>query len=242
MTKLYVPKHVASYLSMGPKFMLPSYSNFTCAAVNADFAQVLTSLNRLGNYEVMHEPMLRNLREAHRISMGVDYYVSRADQRMLFAAQAVEEFLQLHPDIMVVDGDKGKKTGLIYRNEFDTMCMGFLRNGVTSGQYVFHAQLRLDVYMAKLRAMYVDFIAKFNMYSGTRHLYMGLTSAQESIAAGRNAEVYHVLSSVEWVVPKFIPTVKYHKTPLTIRPVISKKGSASMSVGKVIVRALEQMR
>lgn len=242
MTKLSIPAYVSSFLSLGPKFVLPSYGFFTDAAVSEDWRVFHSSLHRYGCSEALYQPLLGLLRCAHSESMGCIAFVSRAEQRILYQANAVEEYLQCHPEIMVVEGDKGKKTGLIDRGEFDKMCLAFLFKGVRSGQYKYHASLHLPTYLDASRKNYMDLIGSYCMDGGCKRLYLPSYDDLTDIADGRNRRVYQVLKRAEWKVPTFIPSVKYHKTPLAIRPVVSKKGSASVSVGIIISEALTLMR
>lgn len=49
------------------------------------------------------------------------------------------------------------------------------------------------------------------------------------------------LSRVDWKIPVFRPTLKCHKTPIKIRPVISKRRTANTQVGKVICSAFSKI-
>lgn len=242
MTPLAVPAYVASYLSLGPKFMLPSFGKFTNSAVTTDFNTVLASLRSAGCMEAVREPNLTQLRSTHATSLGAGHNLSLGDQRVLYQAQAVEEYLELHSDVMVVEGDKGKKVGLISRQQFDEMCMKFLLGGVRAGQYKLRTGLNVKDYQIHLKEQYDVMVQAFHPNTGAKHLYLSLGEADVPLCDGRNRKVHYVLSHAEWRMPMFIPTVKYHKTPLSLRPVVSKKGSASVAVGRVICEALTRIR
>lgn len=242
MTSLDVPAYVSSYLSLGPKYMLPSFGHFNEEAVAKDWDCLYSTLHRAGCLEALFQPLLGRLKYVHKESMGSVRQFRRRELRVMYQAQAVEEYLCTHPSVMVVDGDKGKKTGLIERSEFDKMCLKFLSKGVSSGQYKSYSSLCLETYLGSSRAHYMCIVNSYNPSSGMKRLYLPSCKDSEKLADGRNLRVYHVLKKAEWVVPTFIPSVKYHKTPLAIRPVVSKKGSASMSVGVIVSEALTLMR
>lgn len=54
------------------------------------------------------------------------------------------------------------------------------------------------------------------------------------ILSGLNAKVRFDLSKKAWGVPHFRPTIKCHKDPRQLRPVICKRGTPSICVGEVI--------
>lgn len=57
-----------------------------------------------------------------------------------------------------------------------------------------------------------------------------------------NVYVRRTLSRISWKIPILRPTLKCHKNPANIRPVISKRGIASIQVGKVICFALSKIK
>lgn len=63
---------------------------------------------------------------------------------------------------------------------------------------------------------------------------------QKERILGRNMSVANMLRNhLLWGMPTFHPTVKYHKTPLKLRPIISKRGTPSIAIGSVIKDALK---
>lgn len=57
----------------------------------------------------------------------------------------------------------------------------------------------------------------------------------------RNESVSYWLNGVSWRMPSLRPTAKFHKDPWKIRPVISKRFSPSIPLGKIIKKAFRRI-
>lgn len=81
-------------------------------------------------------------------------------------------------------------------------------------------------------------------FDGCLYLPRGdsLDAPYYSLLRGRNAKVADVLDKLRWGMPNFRPTIKYHKDPLKLRPVICKRGTPSIGVGKLINSVLKEVR
>lgn len=78
-----------------------------------------------------------------------------------------------------------------------------------------------------------------------RYLYMphGLDMNAEyyKILHSGNRKVGYTLKNICLGMPRFRPTIKLHKDPRKVRPVISKRGTPSITIGRVIRKAFENV-
>lgn len=105
-------------------------------------------------------------------------------------------------------------------------------------------------YLDEVREKFSAFISRLAPSGKAFHdlyeqLYMPasyiVTFNDKCTLRGMNAYVIKALSTVTWAFPHFCPRVKFHKDPVAVRPVISKRGSPSITLGKVIISCLSKI-
>lgn len=136
MTRLVVPSYLASYFSWGPKFMLPPHSRVCPGEHDADWEVVRKTL-RDSHYDLhSSDPRVAALKQSYQTHAGGDYYVRRKSRFMLALASAAGEFLAEHSTrALIVEGDKGKRGGLMYRADFARLTDAFINDGISCGEY-----------------------------------------------------------------------------------------------------------
>lgn len=251
MTSLTIPPTVSSFLSLGPKFMLSSFT-LLCEEEKKDFWEhMLYMLEGAGystiRYHFEHEELLR----AYNEHVGDRYYVKSKSKGFLLAAYETNKFLKdHHTGYAFVEGDKGKVVGLLPRKLFIELCDGFIQSGLASGNYKEFVIADEASFLVSVKDIYMDFIAPLNrlhhkrsfqgefLFVPSPHAY---TPATLKELQKMNAYVRGSLLRANWKVPVFRPTLKFHKNPLKVRPVISKRDTPSIVVGRVIRYALNQI-
>lgn len=67
-------------------------------------------------------------------------------------------------------------------------------------------------------------------------------SSYEAVVRGLNQYVYECLNGCAWGFPSFRPSIKYHKDPLKLRPIVCKRGTPSIGVGNAIRYVVSKVR
>lgn len=135
-------------------------------------------------------------------------------------------FLQgLRKSAIIVNGDKGKKVGLVYKTDYSKLCETFLTGAMSTGMYV-------ELYLEDESAFLQQIVKQYNSSSDIVNLrnrsskgsclyVSGLRPCNEERLVGLNKQVSYTLSKIKWRFPSFSPTLKFHKSPIVLRPVIS---------------------
>lgn len=134
-TTLPVPCTVSSFLSLGPKFILPS---FTLVGPGEKDDGWFTLLSKLGGVDYFVENSVLDFQELQRLyeaHVGDRYSLSRIDRSILMLAATTCNYLRRVRHLaMVVEGDKGKLVGLVYRASYCDMVDAYLTAGLESGK------------------------------------------------------------------------------------------------------------
>lgn len=242
LTSLNVPENVNTFLSYGPKFMLPAFSLSSVKDKDNIWNTILKMLENSGyttiRYNFEHVE-LKNLFLQH---IGDNYHISRQCRKLLSIAAETHEFLKQHKnETILVEGDKGKKIGLMWRDQFADLSDNFILDGIKSGQYIEHNPDDVSSFLSTTQTTYKNNVSTFisSMYHPNHVNLFYISKAnptphESKFIQGMNAYVKRTLTKVEWNVPIYRPTLKLHKDPLKVRPVICKRHTPSISVGKVI--------
>lgn len=243
MTNIQLPSCVSSFLSLGPKFMLPNSTLMSSSDKDGMWDLILDMLERCGYGTIRkffeHDDLLQDFKK----HVGDNNLITRLDRHLLTIASATDKFLKLHrTNICLVEGDKGKVCGLLSRDVFVTLCEEFISKGLDCGRYVYLNVDSEDFLLTSKQKEYEFLVAPYvvspyDSSFGHLRLFMalpGATGYAYKNITSMNAYVSSLLKRVSWKVPIFRPTIKFHKQPLKIRPVISKRGTPSISVGKAI--------
>lgn len=135
LTSLGVPSYVESFLSLGPKFMLPPYSLLSEEDKKEQWRGALDKLEKMDYFMHGADPDYHRLSGFFREHVGDVNYVRKIDRMMLDLASEVATFLERHRrSCMLVDGDKGKVVVLMYRKDFAALSDAFISGGLASGK------------------------------------------------------------------------------------------------------------
>lgn len=249
LTKLEVPEKVKAFLSYGPKFMLPSYTLHSAEYKLAEWDALIYELEESGYVDASYKIGQVDLSSAFQEHMGDDNRVFKRDLRVFSLAYITDKFLQKHKKtVILVEGDKGKKIGLMYRDGFMSLCDKYISDNVKKGNYVEFSIEDEATYISEIRKQYEEIVAPYLLeYScdemRVKRIFIPDINKllSNSHIKGCNAFIRANLRRVEWKIPVLQPTIKFHKDPVKIRPVICKRGTPSISVGKVIKFTIEQI-
>lgn len=250
MTKLIIPTELEVLLSLGPKFMLPSFSLLCRQEKELAWEDILDNLERAGYATVKKFFEHEELKAAYIGHVGDRNVVTRMDQYILHLASVTNSFLKRERSITLVEGDKGKVMGLMYREQFAAMIDEFIDTALAEGRYVEFIVGVEEEYLAGIKVRYEGLIAplvasKYSDEFGSMRLFMSSSAPMTARALDdldrMNQFVLRSLSHAVFGIPVFRPSVKFHKSPLKLRPVISKRNTPSISVGKVICYALSKI-
>lgn len=62
------------------------------------------------------------------------------------------------------------------------------------------------------------------------------------VVKGMNSYFSGTLSRANWGMPSLNPSVKYHKDPIKVRPIVCKRGTPSITVGYAVRYVLDKLR
>lgn len=125
----------------------------------------------------------------------------------------------------------------------------FIDDGLSCGRCREFLLANGTTFLSSMKPIYLDVIAPFNRltHSGSSFddflyiAYRDSTASEFKNIISLNSYARSLLVSVDWAMPSFRPTIKFHKDPVKIRPVISKRGTPSIDVWKVVRFALERI-
>ena len=266
LTGMSLPTNVEALLSYGVKFMLPPFSLFCPSDVLSVWDRISLLLSgEFLSFSCYLEQ--RELNAAFRMHCTDEFKVSRSDRRVLCALNELSYFLFKHSsELIVVEGDKGKLTGLVHPSVYASMCREYIDESIRKGLYklvgvhdrtvlgsrvpISLAQSFRSVFNHRLhRLMNVEGKDTYGVKKGI-HKQEGLlfhVSPDECTERERlsikvlNKRVMYWLTHCGWQMPSFRPTLKFHKDPIKLRPVVSKRFSPSIGLGKAIKLALDQI-
>lgn len=244
LTRHTVPRDVSALLSYGPKFMVPTFTQMCSGERVAEYNNLVKNLRNYGFHSAGYEGKESSLSKAYAVHSGSNVKLSLIERSMLSMAHQTTLFLQsLRESAIIVNGDKGKKVGLVYRSDYSRLCKVFLDGALSSGMYVEINVEDEGAFLQQVVEQYnrdADIVIMRNRSIKGSCLYVpGLRSINEERLDGLNKQVSYILSKIKWRFPSFSPTLKFHKSPLVLRPVISKFDGPSISLGLVIKAALE---
>lgn len=212
-TTVAIPSEVEVVLSLGPKFALPytSLSNVPIFHIIADLEYVLLATEDRTKRD-RNRCNLVNIMKNYMHSFDSD----TTDPLKTFlqnACKVMKKFINEHPDVIIVQSDKGKQTVLMYESDYNNKMLALLSDGNT--------------YKA-VKANPTHGYQKTNNALVKRLLDSKIISTAE---AGR-LEVKHAAC------PRIYGLPKAHKPNLPLRPVVPNIGAPSYMLSKYIGRVL----
>ena len=253
-TNLKVPAHISSLLSYGPKFVFPPFTLVHPREKGFVFNRLvdaLKSVDYTDGYSIGLQQELRTLFLAHYTD---DLTLTTRQRELLAGLYDMSDFLAKHRrTFSIVEGDKGKLIGLMTNAALSELCWDFLKRGLSKGMYANAGETLTESspkLMKEMTSSMNDLV--FGVIHSVCGRNQGTLYVSPTFIHGRsdkagshtkrfNEETDYFLTNIEFRFPSFRPTIKYHKDPVQVRPVISKCGSISIGVGTVIKRALERL-
>uniref|UniRef100_T1H5B5 Uncharacterized protein n=1 Tax=Megaselia scalaris TaxID=36166 RepID=T1H5B5_MEGSC len=249
-TDLHVPKAVSSLLSYGPKFMLPCFTLCSEEYVEREWSKLLDELVRAEYLNIQYPSENVSLKKVFFKHTDNCNRLSRMQMRILCVANLADLFLKSHAKVaLIVEGDKGKISGLMYRSEYVRLCNDYIESNVCKQYYQEVEMLDLEKFGEELKSVYKSRVSNLlrlyrsDDYMPKRLFYPapGSDTTSRTLVSGYNAYVRSRLQRLSWGLPTLNPTVKFRKEVLKVRPVICKKGTPSIGLGFIIKYALEKI-
>lgn len=133
MSGVDIPPNIRAILSMGPKYMLPSYTLLSNEDEARGWNELQNILGNAGYVNVQFNPEKEWLKEEYESFSRDQCVLSRRDRVILAEVSKIDTFFKTHPEIQLVEGDKGKMVGVMQKDEFLGLCEGFVKEGVVEG-------------------------------------------------------------------------------------------------------------
>ncbi|XP_044744802.1 uncharacterized protein LOC123306745 isoform X2 [Coccinella septempunctata] len=206
-------------LSLGPKFSIPySKSDFPWLDLMSDIEGFILGQDHL-------DVDMKNGLRASLCGLAYGFYKRLTNgasldpfhKYLLFLFRKTKAFLEANPDIYVVNSDKGNKTVVINKSDYDRKLLDLLSDSETYKQLKADPTIGVQVKSNKLIRQLEDF---------------SLVSEIE----GKRLRKYNS------VPPKIYGLVKIHKTGNPLRPVVSCCNSPTYNISKFLCTVLSRIK
>lgn len=127
----------------------------------------------------------------------------------------------------------------------------FRHHSIVTGRYVEFNPSSIEAYVEGLKQQYKEFLRGMALppvgAGNTSSVVFTLCPHNQSMTdaemvKGMNTYIFCTLSRANWGVPSSNPSVKYHKDPIKVRPIVCKRGTPSIAVGYAVRYVLEKLR
>lgn len=137
LTKICVPKEAQCILSFGPKFMFPTFSLMSPILEDRTWKELLSKLSRSLYYLDYDIPARDHLKHHYKKHTANNELVSKMAWRVMRATTVTADFLQhQQKNAIIVEGDKGKVVGFIYRQHYTELLNKFITTALDTGRYL----------------------------------------------------------------------------------------------------------
>lgn len=218
LTTKQIPDFVTKLLSLGPKFSLPyDIKDFPWLDLLSDIENFIMSHDSLNNDD-------KNGLRATLCNIIYGFYknfkTNSSDifhRYLLYIFKKTRNYLKNNPDIYVVNADKGNKTVLIDRVEYEQKMMDLLSDSVTYKPLKSDPTIKIQVESNKL----------------VKHLETCLLITDSE---GKKLRKYNSIP------PKIYGLVKVHKVGYPLRPVVSCCNAPTYNISKFLCAMLGKIR
>lgn len=134
MSGLAIPVNIRSILSMGPKYMLPSFTLVSEVDKAKGWIGLLDMLGNAKHVSALYMPEKGVLKGGYEKYTGDGYKLNRKERLILGEVIKVDAFFKENPEVQLVEGDKGKMVGVLKREEFISLCNNFIEGGLEESE------------------------------------------------------------------------------------------------------------
>lgn len=135
MSGLVIPVNIRSILSMGPKYMLPSFTLVSEVDKARGWIGLLDMLGNARHVSALHMPEKGVLKGEYEEYIGDGYKLTRKERLILGEVIKVDAFFKENTEVQLVEGDKGKMVGVLKRGEFISLCNNFIEEGLKESEW-----------------------------------------------------------------------------------------------------------
>lgn len=247
LTRSLVPSDVCALFSYGPKFMIPTYTLMSVGERNVEFRNMIRNLRLFGYSCAGYGGEACPLLLAYKEHTSDSIKLNRMERSILHVvSQAMALLKRVRKIALIALGDKGKKVGLVYKFDYMRLCNDYINTALMTCMYEELHIKDISKFIQEVRSGFhrnfdIIRLRNFRQYPYDCLYIANMSESNMGLIEGLNKQVVYLLSRIEWRCPSFSPTLKFHKDPLALRPVISKCGGPSIALGRVIKMALERI-
>ncbi|XP_062705801.1 uncharacterized protein LOC134287623 [Aedes albopictus] len=215
-TELDIPTNTLHLLSLGPKFALPTTSLSQIAFYHL-FAETERILLTNGDKKVQDTNRCRIVNVTQNFIHGFHSMVDTRDSVTKFCVSATnttKRFLQSHPEICVLSADKGNRTVIMRREDYDNKMRALVNDATT------YEKVKTD--------------PTSRYQSGNNNIVKRLKDLK--LIDYRTA---NDLTSTNAICPRIYGQPKAHKPDLPLRPVIPNVTAPTYKLAKYIAGILQ---
>lgn len=229
-TKHTFPPNIAALLSYGPNYMLP--------IPNLQLYEFLISINELNDQIKEHDMTTyynNKVQLYHKITRFLaefDHTLSKKEKYIINTIVDLDLFLS-DKNIHIIESDKTKSTVAIEDKEYRELTTKMINEGMLNGLYKpvkakgeYILNKLLSCYNCKVRVIRSNFI------------FYNRTPQNIQIEEQCN----YILNNYSNKIPQMYPTIKTHKNPHKMRPIVDRKYAINTTIGLVINKILSPIK
>lgn len=206
LTKRHVPIYVKVIASFGESFNYCEPIN-SKSAVNAEVNAMISMdriLNHCDNYEDwFHAQRSFDVLKASMVESAGQNHSTKAQQYIILLATLTAKFCRQNPNILVVQADKGGKTVIMDREDYEARAVEHIEKNISLGNYVeVHADLLTEL-QPVIEDQYFKIVSEVSPFL---------------IIDG---DIKEPLRRESYLIPMFYGCPKIHKPDMPLRPIIS---------------------
>lgn len=232
-TELKIPEEVKIILSLGEKFIIPykSYEMEDIIAMINDTEEVWDITPIGGKTKNFSEWKNRIIKEMTRTNRRY----SKNHREIINLIMELEEFMKRNRDLYIAKSDKGKKTILIKKTEFEQMKRIFMEKAVNSNLYKWEGKMtREQIEIINTREL-EKLRRKMKIWK-IKGIFKEKTEQYIQI----EVRLWEIANNIEGKIPKMEFLVKTHKPEgLKLRNICPKNNACTYQISVILTHILE---
>lgn len=212
LSDIMIPDHVQTILGFGPKFSV-TLENEQLPIMNliADTEQIIYRLSNTRLQNLIRSKIV-NVITNKLYTRKIDF----VDQVIIQYTKETKQFLKSNPDLYIVSSDKGNKTIVITKEDYNAKALALLSDKET------YKNLNSDPTLK---------------YQNKNNALLKKLKSNKSI----DDKTYKQLTVTDSIPPRFHIFLKMQKPGIPGRPVVSSPGSPSYSLSKYLANILKTL-
>ncbi|XP_044760294.1 uncharacterized protein LOC123317749 [Coccinella septempunctata] len=215
-TAVTLPFNVCSLLALGPKFIAPQ------KAKNISFLEILKDVENIVQEEASSEirdekrALCSNIITNFMSRTWIDRSLRPIDHHLIDLVKETKVFLRSHPEIIISKADKGNRTVVLYKSEYEGKMVTIVEDENT--------------YMLLIRDPTISLQKEANKIISSLFRKNYISKDQKDS-----------LSKYNCVPPKLYGLCKIHKQGFPLRPIVSFVGSPGYNISKFVSNILSNL-